>query len=64
MTGCSKIPMIENYVNQILQTEDRGVTHRVVHPLGRFSQKTKQKSLQGPPLARVMSLGDKEVKNA
>ena len=33
-----------------------------IHPLGRFSQKTKQKSVQGPPLARVMSLGDKEVK--
>ena len=35
----------------------------VIHPLGRFSQKTKEKSVQGPPLARMMSLSDKEIKS-
>ena len=38
------------------------ITQWVIHPLGRFSQKTKEKSIQGPPLARMKSLGDKEVK--
>ena len=38
------------------------IGQRKIHPFGRFSQKTKQKSIQGPPLARVKSLGDKEVK--
>ena len=44
-------------------TEDRVVTQWVIHPLGRFSQKTKEKSVQGPPLARMMSLSDKEIKS-